>query len=206
MMLRGGQSGILFVVSAPSGAGKTSLCRGVQETVPCLRHSVSYTTRKPRPAEIDGVHYHFVEASTFEKCIEENEFLEWAKVHGHLYGTPRVWIREMTRQGIDVILDVNTQGAETLRKQAVEGVWIYILPPSFEVLRQRLQDRKSDAEAEIERRLETAKEEIQYYRQHDYVVVNNNYKEALRDLSAIIRAERIKTRRVNLSWIEETFV
>jgi len=200
------KKGLLFVVSAPSGAGKTSLCRGVVEELPNVHYSVSYTTRPPRPDEVDGKDYCFVDEATFRERIDKNDFLEWAEVHGNLYGTSREALMSRTEKGVDVILDVDSQGAMTLKKKCADGVYVYILPPSFEALRQRLTDRRSDSEAEIARRLQKAREEIWNYRQYYYLIVNENYKDALRDLTAIVLAERIKAKRVNLSWLEETFI
>ncbi len=200
------KKGLLFVVSAPSGAGKTSLCRGVVEELPNVHYSVSYTTRPPRPDEVDGKDYCFVDEATFRERIDKNDLLEWAEVHGNLYGTSREALMSRTEKGVDVILDVDSQGAMTLKKKCADGVYVYILPPSFEALRQRLTDRRSDSEAEIARRLQKAREEIWNYRQYYYLIVNENYKDALRDLTAIVLAERIKAKRVNLSWLEETFI
>ena len=198
--------GLLFVVSAPSGTGKTSLCRGVSESVGNLRYGVSYTTRSPRPGEVDGRDYFFVNEEAFQARIAKNDLLEWAEVHGHLYGTSREVVTNQTEQGIDVIIDVDPQGAMALKKKWSDGVYIYILPPSFDVLRERLTARRSDTEDEIARRLQKAREEIWNYRQYYYLIVNEDYKDALQALTAIIVAERIKTRRVNFAWIEETFI
>jgi len=201
-----GKHGLVFVVSAPSGTGKTSLCRGVSEVLCDLRYGVSYTTRPPRPGEVDGQDYFFVDEDAFQARIAKNDLLEWAEVHGHLYGTSREAITNQTEQGIDVIIDVDPQGALTLKKKWSDGVYIYILPPSFDTLRQRLMARQTDTEDEISRRLQKAREEIWNYRQYYYLIVNEDYKEALTALTAIIVAERIKTKRTNLAWIEETFI
>lgn len=200
------KKGIIFVVSAPSGAGKTSLCRGVAEIVPNLQYSVSYTTRPPRPGEVHGKDYFFVDEATFRDKIDKNDFVEWAEVHGHLYGTSRELLMDWTDRGIDVILDIDSQGAMTLKKRYSDGVYIYILPPSFEALHQRLVNRKSDSPEEVARRLQKAREEIWNYRQYYYLIVNVDFKKALRELEAVIIAERIKMKQMNLSWIEETFI
>ena len=200
------QRGILFVVSAPSGAGKTSLCKEVISGVANLHHSVSYTTRAPRPGEVDGRDYHFVDVVKFREMAEKNQFAEWAEVHGNLYGTSRDKLIEVMDQGIDVILDIDAQGAMQVKKRYKDAVFIYILPPSYEVLKQRLQERQSDSPEEIRRRLRKAREEIWNYREYYYLVVNDVFGEALENLRAVVRAERIKMRRMNLVWIEENFI
>jgi guanylate kinase len=200
------EKGLLFIVSAPSGAGKTTLCREVVKQLPGLRHSVSYTTRKPRPSEVDGRDYFFLDEGGFRKKVERGEFLEWAEVHGHLYGT--CWDQVMARgeQGMDLILDIDAQGAMQLKKKEIEGVYIYILPPSFEVLKARLMERRSDAPDEINRRLRKAREEIWSYREYYYLIINDDVKRAMTELQAVIIAERIRMKRMNFSWIEETFI
>ncbi len=200
------KQGLLFVVSAPSGAGKTSLCKGIVKKVPNLSYSVSFTTRAPRPGEVHGQDYFFVDAESFRERIDKNDFVEWAEVHGNLYGTSRELLMSQTDRGIDVLLDIDSQGAMTLKKKHNEGVYVYILPPSFDTLRQRLMDRKSDAPEEVAKRLQRAREEIWNYRQYYYLIVNREYEDALRELEAVILAERIKTKRMNLSWIEEAFI
>ncbi|MFZ5862259.1 MAG: guanylate kinase [Nitrospirota bacterium] len=198
--------GLLFVVSAPSGAGKTTLCREVANLVPGLRHSVSYTTRKPRPGETDGRDYFFLDEGGFRKKAERGEFIEWAEVHGNLYGTPWDQILMHGEQGVDLILDIDAQGAMQLKKKEVEGVYIYILPPSFEVLKARLMERKSDTPEEIARRLRKAREEIWSYREYYYLIINDDVKRAMLELQSIIISERIKMKRMNFSWIEDSFI
>lgn len=198
--------GLLFVVSAPSGAGKTTLCREVVNQLPGLRHSVSYTTRRPRPGEVDGKDYYFLDEGGFRKKIERGEFIEWAEVHGNLYGTSWDQLLHQSEQGSDLILDIDAQGAMQLKKKEVEGVYIYILPPSFEVLRARLMERKSDAPDEINRRLRKAREEIWSYREYYYLIINDDMKKAMAELQAVILSERIRMKRMNFSWIEETFI
>ena len=200
------KQGLLFIVSAPSGAGKTSLCKGIIKQVPNLAYSVSFTTRPPRPGEIHGQDYFFVDVPTFQAHIDKNDFIEWSEVHGNLYGTSRELLMSQTERGMDVLLDIDSQGAMTLKKKHGEGVYIYILPPSFDVLRQRLMERKSDAPEEITRRLQRAREEIWSYRQYYYLVVNREYGDAIKELEAVILAERIKSRRIDLAWIEEAFI
>ena len=200
------RQGILFVVSAPSGAGKTSLCQELVSQLPDLRHSVSYTTRKPRPAEIADRHYHFVDEATFRDMIKEGAFLEWAEVYGNLYGTPRAPIKEWISQGIDVLLDIDTQGALQIRRHEPDAVSIYILPPSLEVLRRRLEDRKGDAPDEIARRLKKARDEVKNYRDYIYVIINEDFKFAVRQLEAIVLAERSRTALLDLSAVEQALM
>jgi guanylate kinase len=197
------RQGILFVVSAPSGAGKTSLCQELVSQVSDLRYSVSYTTRLPRPAELADRHYHFVDEATFRDMIKEGAFLEWAEVYGHLYGTPRAPIKEWISQGIDVLLDIDTQGALQIRRHAPDAVSIYILPLSLEVLRRRMEERKGDAPDEIVRRLKKARDEVKNYRDYTYVVINDDFKSAARQLEAIVLAERSRTALLDLSAVEQ---
>jgi guanylate kinase len=198
--------GILFVISAPSGTGKTTLCKQIAAQVPGLWHSVSYTTRKPRPGELDGREYFFVDEATFLAMIERNEFAEWARVYGNLYGTPRKALSDKMEQGIDVLLEIDVQGARTVRKKFEDGVYIFILPPSFEVLRTRLQTRAGDSPDEIHRRLQKAKEEVWSYREYYYIVRNDDLKQSLKELESIFTVERIKTKRLNMTWLEENFI
>ncbi len=192
-------------MSAPSGAGKTTLCKDVTPKVQNLAHSVSYTTRSPRDGEIEGRDYCFVDTALFQSMINKNEFIEWAEVHGNLYGTLRNGLMQYVERGVDVILDIDTQGAATLKKNS-EGVYIYILPPSLGALSQRLVDRNLDPQEEITRRLQKSREEIWNYRQYDYVIVNVEFKKALKELEAIILAERVRMKQINHAWIEETFI
>ncbi len=200
------KQGILFVVSAPSGTGKTTLCREMTIKLPNLTHSVSYTTRSPRADEVDGREYFFVNETRFREMIERNEFAEWAEVHGNLYGTHNGHLLDIMNRGEDILLDIDSQGAIQMKKRFKDGVFIYILPPSFEVLKSRLTDRGSESTEEIRKRLKKAKEEIWNYREYYYIVVNDDFNKALNDLESIIIAERIKMRRMNLSWIEENFI
>ncbi len=200
------RQGILFVVSAPSGAGKTSLCQALVSQVPDLRYSVSCTTRQPRPAEIADRHYHFVDEATFRDMIKEGAFLEWAEVYGHLYGTPRAPIKEWIAQGIDVLLDIDAQGALQIRRHEPDAVSIYILPPSLEVLRRRLEDRKGDAPDEIARRLKKARDEVKNYRDYAHVIINEDFKSAVRQLEAIVLAERSRTALLDLSAVEQALM
>jgi guanylate kinase len=200
------KQGQLFIVSAPSGAGKTSLCKSVVKEVENLKTSVSYTTRPSRPGEVDGEDYYFVDREQFRTMIENNDFLEYAEVHGNLYGTSRSQLMSLQKLGFDILLDIDAQGAMQLKKKYKEGVYVYILPPSFEVLKTRLEERNSDSSEEIARRLKKAREEIWNYREYYYLIINDDFNRALESLKAIIVSERIKMKRMNFSWIEETFI
>jgi guanylate kinase len=190
--------GALFVVSAPSGAGKTTLCREARLRLPDLAYSVSYTTRAPRPGEIDGTDFHFVTPVEFQALRARGEFAEWAEVHGNLYGTRGRVLEETLADGRDILLDIDTQGATQLRQRYPEAVLVFIVAPSMAELEQRLRERRSDAEAEIRRRLLRAREEVALWRRYDYLVVNRELKEASEQLAAIILAERARTRRLTL--------
>lgn len=199
------RKGLLIVVSAPSGAGKTTLCKEISRVLPNLQHSISYTTRKPRPNETDGVHYFFVTQEKFNKMIKDKEFAEWAVVHGNLYGTSKKQLSEMMDVGIDVILDIDSQGAMQIKENWGNGVFVYILPPSFDDLRRRLTERNSDATNEIKKRLENAKKEIPYYKRYNYVIINDKFEKALEDLKSIITSERLKIDKFNTDMIDEKF-
>lgn len=192
---------MLVVVSAPSGAGKTSLCEWVVTAVPGLVHSVSHTTRAPRPHEADGRHYYFVDEPTFRAMAARGEFAEWAEVHGHLYGTSRAVLAAYFAAGQDAILDIDTRGAAILRESYPDGVFVFIVPPSWEILEGRLRRRDSDAEAEIQRRLARAREEVQLYAEYQYVIVNDDFTQAAEELKAIILAERRRSSRVEMGFL-----
>ncbi len=194
--------GLLFVVSAPSGAGKTSLCRAVTDAVENLTHSVSYTTRKPRPGEIDGRDYFFVSQKRFQEMLQAGDFAESAEVHANLYGTSRRVLDDMVSKGIDVILDIDTQGAKQIKKKFESAVFIFILPPSLDILEERLRNRRSDLEEEIKRRMTRAREEIKDYGMYDYLIVNRDFDHALAELHSIVVAERCRTRLADTEWIK----
>ena len=197
------REGILFVVSAPSGAGKTTLCHQLVATVEGLRHSISYTTRQPREGEVNGRDYHFVDEAVFRRMIERDEFVEWASVYGKHYGTPRGPLEASLREGEDMLLEIDIQGAEQVRKKYGQGVFIYILPPSLGVLQTRLHLRGRDTAEEIERRLSQVKEEVKSWQAYDYVVRNDDVKQALRELDAIVTAERVRVKRMDEGWIDD---
>lgn len=186
--------GTLYIVSAPSGAGKSSLISAMLETSPtyAMKVSVSHTTRTIRPGEQDGVHYHFVEKQHFETLITRGEFLEYAEVFGNYYGTSRVWIEENLNKGIDVFLDIDWQGGRQIRQLMPNAKSVFILPPSKDELERRLNARGQDSEEVIAKRMAEAKSEISHYTEYDYVIVNDDFDNALIDFKAILRAERLK--------------
>ena len=189
------ERGNLIVVSAPSGAGKSSLAERVLKRVEDLRFSISYTTRELRGNEQHGVDYYFVSEDEFREMRERDEFLECAEVHGHLYGTHLRSVEEMLAQGLDVILDIDVQGAEQVRRRVPEAILIFILPPSREVLEARLRARNLNEPADVARRLRNAAIEVQLYERFDYVVLNDDLDRALARLEAIIIAERCRPER-----------
>lgn len=191
--------GMLIVVSAPSGAGKTSLCEEIRKHIPDLAYSVSYTTRSPRPGEVDGRDFFFVEESVFRQMAGRAELAEWAVVHGNLYGTSARFLEQARVRGEDILLDIDTQGARQLRGRYPEGVYVFVLAPSMKELEQRLLERKSDAPQEIALRLGRAREEIAAWREYDYLIVNEDLDEAVHQLQAIVVAERARTTRLTLA-------
>ena len=188
-------SGVLFIVSSPSGGGKTSLVKTLLEAEPQLRLSVSYTTRPPRPGEEDGRDYHFVSAPVFERMLEAGEFLESAVIYGNRYGTSQKLIERELAQGRDVVLEIDWQGAQQIRRVMRQVVSVFILPPSPEVLEARLRARGQDSEDVVARRLASAREEISHVSEYEYVIINDDFNRAAQDLRSIIRAERLKLAR-----------
>jgi len=186
-------SGNLYIVSAPSGAGKTSLVAKLLENDSQIRKSVSYTTRGPRAGEIDGRHYHFVTPETFEKMARSGDFLESALVHTNRYGTSRRWVEEQLAGDTDIVLEIDWQGAAQVRRLMPATISIFILPPSFEALLQRLNSRAQDAPEVIATRLANAREEISHVHDFDYVIINSEFKAAAAELQDIVRAERLRT-------------
>ncbi len=184
-------SGNLFIVSAPSGAGKSSLVKALLERDAAIRLSISYTTRAPRPGEADGVHYHFVSREQFQERLERGEFLESAEVYGNYYGTSQPWIEAEMAAGRDILLEIDWQGAAQVRKLMPAAVSIFILPPSIEELRRRLEGRGTDSAEVIAKRMAAAREDISHALEFDYLVVNDVFEEALADLLAIARARRL---------------
>ncbi|MCR9185473.1 MAG: guanylate kinase [Halieaceae bacterium] len=188
-------TGTLYTVSAPSGAGKTSLVNALLARSPALQVSVSHTTRAQRPGEQDGVNYHFVDEATFLGMLEEAEFLEHARVFGNLYGTSQGWVETQLAAGTDVILEIDWQGAAQVKRLLPNTCGIFILPPSREALEQRLTGRGQDDPAVIASRLAEAVEEMSHYVQSDYLVVNNDFETALAELEAIVLSHRLQTPR-----------
>jgi guanylate kinase len=183
----------LFIVSAPSGAGKTSLIKALLAADGGLAASISHTTRPPRPGEVDGRDYHFVAVEHFRAMVAAGEFLEHACVFDNYYGTSAAAVRDQARSGHDVVLEIDWQGARQIHALVPEAVRIFILPPSVPVLRQRLQARGQDGEAVIERRMRDALSELSHYGEYDYLIVNDDFARALEDLRAIVRAFRLRT-------------
>jgi guanylate kinase len=187
--------GILFVVSSPSGGGKGTLIQRVLKQVPNLSYSVSYTTRAPRNAEVNGREYFFVTTDQFEKMVAANDFLEWAQVHSKLYGTARQQVVREVSEGRDIILEVDVQGAASVRTLLADAVSIFILPPSFQVLKQRLQARGTDSPEELDLRLRNAPGELKDYSAFQYVILNDDLDRAANQMTAIVHAERARLSR-----------
>ena len=195
----------MFIVSAPSGAGKTTLCKRLVSSLPDLKFSVSYTTRQPRPGEVNDRDYTFVIRQDFESMINGGEFIEWAEVHGAFYGTSLRRLKEIMDSGCDVILDIDTQGAMQIKEKYGEGTFIFILPPSMDVLKKRLKERMTDSKEEIEKRLKTAISEIHTYQSYDYVIINDTLEQALNEFRAIIISHRVRKNMIDHRWVTENF-
>ena len=199
--------GLLFIVSAPSGTGKTTLCERLVQVVPGIRLSRSYTSRAARAGERDGVDYNFVSRAVFEAMVAEKAFLEWADVFGNYYGTGAADTDSLLATGEDVMLVIDVQGARQVRSRGIETVGLFVLPPSAEVLESRLRGRSKDSEPQIRTRLEVARSEVGEYAQYEYVVVNDDLDGAVNRMQAIILAERarVKVMRAEANGIIETF-
>jgi guanylate kinase len=198
---------MLFVISGPSGCGKSSLVRRILRKVKNVRFSVSHTTREPRNSEKEGRDYYFVSKAEFEAMIKKEKFLEWATIHGHYYGTSR---KEVERKGTraDLVLDVDVQGARQIKAKVKKAIFIFILPPSFRELRRRLEERGEESAASIGKRLEVAKKDVRAYPQFDYIVVNDNLDQALKELEAVILSSRscLDSRKKEILPILRTFL
>jgi guanylate kinase len=186
------RKGSLIIVSGPSGAGKSALVSAVLALLPGLSFSVSYTTRAPRGNERDGMEYHFVSKPEFEALIQNGDLLEWAEVYGNYYGTARKFIDDRLSEGNDVLLDIDVQGARTIRAKRSDAIGIFIMPPSYQVLRARLETRRLDKEYIIEQRLRIACREITHYKTYDYLIVNDDFDESANELKAIILGSRCR--------------
>ena len=196
--------GRLFIVSSPSGGGKGTLIRHVLKSVPGISYSISWTTRPRRAGEIDGVHYHFVSEDEFSEMRERGGFLEWAVVHGNFYGSARSVVEQELDEGHDIILEIDVQGAATVRAAARDAVSVFILPPSFAVLRERLRRRGTEEPATLALRLRNARDEVRRYQEFDYVIINDDAQRAARQLAAVVYAER--ARRSRQEWIARRVV
>ena len=188
-------NGTIFIVVAPSGAGKTTLVGALLQAEPGVELSVSYTTRAPRAGEENGRHYHFTDRATFENMIAAGDFLEYAEVYGNYYGTSKRWLRERLAAGRDILLEIDWQGARQVREVFPDAVSVFILPPSIEVLEARLRGRATDSEEVITRRLSEARAEIDQVAEYDYLVVNDDFEQARLDLISVIRSQRLRGER-----------
>jgi guanylate kinase len=184
--------GNLIIVSGPSGAGKSALVCGVLDLMPHLRFSVSYTTRLPRGSEKNGVEYFFVSRQEFESLIRGDNLLEWAQVHGNYYGTSRQFVDDLLHKGEDVLLDIDVQGAKIIRQKRPDALGVFILPPSYDVLRERIERRSLDSGVVIEQRLKRACEEIRHYKEYDYLIINEDIGSSVRELESIISGARCR--------------
>jgi len=189
------ESGLLIIISAPSGTGKSTLCRKLIKNFPNARYSVSLTTRAPRRGEVQGKDYYFVSRNEFKQKIKRGELAEWALVHGHYYGTPRNFLKKNLAEGKDVILDIDAQGAMKLKKKYPHAVFIFLVPPSFSELERRIKGRKRNNEATIKKRLTNARWEMDQIGSYDYLVINDRLVDALTQVKAIILAEKSKVKR-----------
>jgi guanylate kinase len=185
-------SGNLFIVTAPSGAGKTSMVRALLAADANVQLSISYTTRAMRPGEVDGRDYHFVSREQFQQMLGEGEFLESAEVYGNYYGTSQTWINQVMQSGRDILLEIDWQGAAQVRRIFPAAIGVFILPPSLEALQQRLQGRGQDSAEVIARRMEAAREDISHVGEFDYAIINDSFDVAVDDLRAVFRAERLR--------------
>ncbi|MDT8386643.1 MAG: guanylate kinase [Thiogranum sp.] len=195
--------GSLYIVSAPSGAGKTSLVKALLERADGITVSISHTTRQPRPGERDGVDYHFIDKSEFERRVQAGQFLEYAQVFDNYYGTSRTGVFEQLENGCDVILEIDWQGARQVRESVPESIKVFILPPDQQALRERLTGRGQDSEAVIERRMRDARSEMSHFEEYDYLVFNDEFERAVRELEALFIAQRLRRARQQQRYAEE---
>jgi guanylate kinase len=190
---------LLFIVSAPSGGGKTSLCKEVVTRVPDLHFSISYTTRPPRPNEINGIDYRFVSPEKFRSMIEQGQLVEWTEIYGNFYGTSKTSVEEYKRKGRDIVFDIDPVGARSIKEAYADSVTIFVLPPSYEELKERLIQRGTDDESVIKKRLDKAREEMEQSNWYQYRVVNDDFNSAVKQLKDIIASERLKRKRQMVS-------
>ena len=191
------RTGTLFVISAPSGAGKSTLCSELLRRFKDIKLSVSYTTRPPRKGEINDVHYTFISRKKFKNMIAGGKFAEWAMVHGNLYGTSVDRLKKLSKEGFDILLDIDVQGAKQVKNSYKNAVYIFILPPSMEILKRRLMKRKSEPKEAVALRLERAKDEILSYKEYDYVIINDKLDNAYREFESIILSSRLRTGKID---------
>ena len=191
--MAGNNKGKLFIISAPSGSGKTTLCNMLMKKYPSIRYSISYTTRKPRNNEVHGKDYFFTDKETFKAMTENNEFLEWAEVHGNFYGTSKIQIDNALESGTDIILDIDPQGAMQMREKVTTATYIFITAPSFNELKSRLINRGTESDEHISLRMENAKKEVEFFKFYDYLIVNDATDVAFNQLESIYLAEKLRT-------------
>jgi guanylate kinase len=192
--------GILYIISAPSGAGKTTLFKMALEKINGITPSISCTTRPKRGNEVEGVDYFFVTDDKFDEMIRDNKFIEWAKVHKHRYGTPRGFIESSIKEGKDILFDIDVQGAKSLKKQFSDAVLTFVIPPSFKILKDRLTHRNTERPEEMQVRLDSTMREIRDAKGFDYLIINDDIDEAFDDLKSVIRAERLKRKEKNFDF------
>ncbi len=194
---------LIVVISAPSGAGKTTLCKRLLQSSPSFIFSVSFTTRPPRKNEIEGVDYYFVSREEFQKMVNARKFVEWAEVHGQLYGTSANLLNKAIEAEKDVVLEVDVEGGTQIKKNYPQAVLVFLLPPSWQELEKRLKNRRTEDYERVKERIKQAKKEIDYAPYYDYLIINNDINRALDDLTAIIRAERCRMNRVPLQELRD---
>ena len=190
--------GLLIVVSGPSGAGKGTICDALRKRFPLIQYSISMTTRKPRPGEVDGVNYFFTDNAHFEELLAEDAFLEHAKVYDHYYGTPKEYVFRMLSEGKLVMLEIDIQGAMQVKERYPQGVFIYVVPPSMDILADRLRHRNTDSPEVITGRLAKAADELSWIEKYDYIIVNDDLDKAIEEGASILTAEHVKTSRNHL--------
>jgi len=187
-----GEEGLLLVISGPSGAGKGTICKEIMSKHPHISYSVSATTREPRKGEVDGVNYHFLSKERFEEMLQRGDFLEWAKVYDNYYGTPKEKVMKYLKEGEDIVLEIDIQGALQIKQDFPDGIFIFIVPPSLEELKERIVNRGTDSEEVIKKRLSSVHEELGYVDKYDYVILNDDVENAAKKMESIILAEKCR--------------